>query len=124
MLSLAAEELTHIGPVPITNAVLNTLLVDIILIALAYFVYKNAKLIPGAFQSVVEMVMEGFYNLITSVSKNNAKKIFPYVMTFFLFILIANWTGLLPIISALEVPVAGHGGEVHHAHLFRSASTD
>ncbi len=124
MLSLAAEELTHIGPIPITNAVVDTILVDIILIALAWYVYKNAKLIPGAFQSIIEMAVEGFYNLTSSVAKDNAKKIFPYVMTFFLFILVANWSGLLPILSALEVPVAGHGGEAHHAHLLRSASTD
>lgn len=119
MLSLAAEEITHIGPVPITNAVLNTVLVDIVLIALAWYVYKNAKLIPGAFQSTVEMVIEGFYNLTSSVAKENAKKIFPYVMTFFLFILVANWTGLLPVISALTIPNDGH-----EVHLFRSASTD
>jgi F-type H+-transporting ATPase subunit a len=123
MLSLAAEELTHIGPLPITNSLVNTLLVDIILIALAFYIYKNVKLVPGAFQSVIEMVVEGFYNLTSSVAKDNAKKIFPYVMTFFLFILMANWTGLLPIISAIQVPISGHGEE-HHAHLFRSASTD
>lgn len=123
MLSLAAEELTHIGPLPITNSLLNTVLVDIILIALAVYIYKNAKLVPGAFQSVIEMVVEGFYNLTSSVAKDHAKKIFPYVMTFFLFILVANWTGLLPIISAIQVPISDHG-EVHYAHLFRSASTD
>lgn len=123
MLELAAEELTHIGPFPITNAVVNTILVDIILIALAWYIYKNAKLVPTKFQSVIEMIVEGFYNLTSSVAKENAKKIFPYVMTFFLFILVANWSGLLPVISALEVPIHGDHGE-HHAHLFRSASTD
>jgi F-type H+-transporting ATPase subunit a len=119
MISLAAEELTHIGPVPITNAVTNTILVDIILIALAWYIYKNAKVIPGAFQSGIEMIVEGFYNLTSSVAKDNAKRIFPYVMTFFLFILVANWTGLLPVLSALTIP---HDG--HDVHIFRSASTD
>lgn len=123
MLSLAAEELTHIGPFPVTNAVVDTILVDIILIALAWYIYKNARVIPGKFQSAIEMIFEGFYNLITSVSKDNAKKIFPFVMSFFLFILIANWTGLLPVLTAIQVPIHGDHGE-HHAHLIRSASTD
>lgn len=119
MLELKAAELTHIGPLPITNALVDTLLVDAILIALAWYVYKNAAVIPTKFQSVIEIAVEGFYNLTSSVAKDNAKKIFPYVMTFFLFILIANWTGLLPIITAITVHTDGH-----EAHLIRSASTD
>jgi F-type H+-transporting ATPase subunit a len=119
MLELKADVLTHIGPFPVTNAIVDTILVDAILIALAWFVYKNATLIPSKFQSVVEMVVEGFYNLTKSVAPANAHKIFPFVMTFFLFILISNWTGLLPIITAITV---GHGE--HEAHLIRSASTD
>ena len=119
MLELKAEELTRIGPFPITNALVDTILVDIILIALAWYIYKHASLIPTKFQSVIELVVDGFYNLTESVAKSNAKRIFPYVMTFFLFILVANWTGLLPIITAITVHTHGH-----EAHLIRSASTD
>ncbi len=119
MLELKAETLAHIGPFPITNAIVDTVLVDIILIALAVYIYRSAKLNPTKFQSIIEMVIEGFYNLTNQVAPQNAKKIFPFVMTFFLFILISNWTGLLPIITAITV---GHGE--HEAHLIRSASTD
>ncbi|MEK7571592.1 MAG: FoF1 ATP synthase subunit a [Patescibacteria group bacterium] len=120
MLALHPEAIAHIGEFTITNTLINTLLVDVTLIALAVFVTKKATLVPGLFQSVVELVIEGFYNLIKSVAAERTMKIFPYVMTFFLFILIANWSGLLPLITAITFHP--HGGE--HVHLIRSASTD
>ena len=123
--ALAPEVLGHIGSFPITNTITNTILVDVILITLALYVHKNVKVLPSKFQSAIEMIFEGFYNLIISVSKTHAMRIFPYVMTFFLFILLSNWTGLLPFITAIEW--LGHGEHPEGEHmipLFRSASTD
>lgn len=123
MISLAAEPVAHLGPITITNTMMNTLLVDVILIVLAIYVGKNIKLIPSKFQSVIELVVEGFYNLTESVAGKQTVQIFPWIMTFFLFILIANWSGLLPIISAITIDMhTEHGYE--HVHLFRAASTD
>lgn len=119
MISIAAERITHVGSFPITNTVVDTIFVDILLIALAIYVYKNIRVVPGKFQSIIEIIIEGFYTLCEQVTGKNAGKIFPFVMTFFLFILFANWSGLLPILGAIEF---GHGE--HMAPLFRSASTD
>ena len=119
MLSLAAEPLFHIGSFTVTNTLTNTLLVDGLLVALAWKISKSASLVPSKFQGAIEIIMEGFYNLTESVAGERTLKIFPYVMTFFLFILLANWTGLIPVITSLEF-FNGH----EHVHLFRSASTD
>lgn len=123
MSTLAAEPLFHIGNVTITNTVTNTILVDLIIIAFAIYISKNAKLVPSFFQGLIEMVIEGFYNLTKSVAAERTMKIFPYVMTFFLFILIANWSGLLPVITALGTWHHGDHGEVFVPY-FRAASTD
>ncbi len=123
MISLAAEPIAHIGPVAITNTLIDTLLVDAILIALAWYISKHAAVIPTKFQSVVEMVVDGFYNLTETVAGKQTIKIFPYVMTFFLFILISNWSGLLPVITALGVYHHGEHGQ-EFIPLIRSASTD
>lgn len=123
MISLAAEPIAHIGSVPITNTLVNTVFVDIILISLAIYVSKNVKLIPGKFQSILEMVMESFYNLTQQVAGKNTGQIFPWVMSFFLFILVANWSGLLPVISSIGVWHHGeHGNEL--IPLMRATSTD
>lgn len=120
MLTLAPETLTHIGSFPITNTVVDTLIVDAILIALALYIAKNATLIPGKFQGMIELVVEGFHGLTQTVAGKQTGQIFPYVMTFFLFILIANWSGLFPILGAV--------GFYHEHHTFvplvRATSTD
>ena len=96
MAAFAPEVLFHIGLFPITNTVLNTILVDSVLVGSALYIGKNIKRIPGKFQNLIEMVIDGFYNLTESVAGKNAAQIFPWFMSFFFFILIANWSGLLP----------------------------
>jgi F-type H+-transporting ATPase subunit a len=123
MSTLAAEPIFHIGSFVVTNTMTNTLLVDATLIGLALYVSKNISLVPSFFQGMIEMAVEGFYSLTESVAKERTKKIFPYVMSFFLFILIANWSGLLPIITALGIFENGEHGK-EFVPLFRSASTD
>jgi F-type H+-transporting ATPase subunit a len=119
MISLSAETLFHIGPVPITNTVIDTLLVDAFFGAFVFGIYKNITVVPSSFQAGVEMIIDSFYGLTESVAGKNTIKIFPYVMTFFLFILFSNWSGLLPIVTSIFVK---HGEE--SIPLIRSASTD
>lgn len=96
MSSFAAEPILFIGTLPITNTLLHTLIVDALLVLAAYFISKNNSRIPGLFQNIVELVIDTFYTLTESVSETRAAQIFPYFMSFFLFILIANWTSLFP----------------------------
>jgi F-type H+-transporting ATPase subunit a len=49
------------------------------------------------------MAIESFYTMVESVAGERAAKIFPYFMSFFLFILIANWTGLIPGVTAIGI---------------------
>lgn len=119
MISLAPETLFHIGSFPVTNSLIDMLFVDAVLIGTTIAVNKNIKKIPGILQNIVESLMELIYNLTESVAAERAKKIFPYFMTFFLFILISNWSGLLPILTT--VGFFEHGEFIP---LARSASTD
>lgn len=119
MLTLAAEKITQIGSFPITNTLLDTLLVDVLLIALVYYISKNAKLVPTKLQGVIEVVMEMIYGITESVAGKKTAQIFPYFMTFFLVIILTNWSGLLPIITSVGF-YEGH----NFLPLFRSASTD
>src|SRR3990167_1938377 len=119
MVSFAAEPIFFLGKFAITNALLDTLLVDFLLLILIIVVNKKISKIPGFLQNIVELVIEGFYDLIKSVAEERASKIFPYVVTFFLFILLANWTGLIPGIGAFGI------WENHHlVPFFRPATSD
>jgi F-type H+-transporting ATPase subunit a len=101
MVSFAAEPIVSMGFFNITNTFLDSLLVDIVLVTLILVVNKRLSLIPGKLQNLIEMTVEEFYNITESVSNERAARIFPYLMSFFLFILLANWSDLIPGISAI-----------------------
>lgn len=101
MSTFAAETVIHFGSLPITNTLLNTLLVDITLIGGTFAITKKLSIIPHGMQNALEAIIETFYDLTTSIAQNRAAKIFPYFMTFFLFILLANWSGLLPGVGTI-----------------------
>lgn len=96
MAAFAPEVLAYIGPFPLTNTIVNTLFVDTIVISGLVMLNKKLSKIPGMFQNIVEYVIDSLYNFTQSITQKNAAKIFPYFMSFFLFILIANWSGLIP----------------------------
>ena len=101
MFSFQSEILFRIGFFKITNTLIDTLLIDTVLIILSVIIAKNIKIIPGIFQNSVEMVIQTFYEITESVAQEKAKKIFPYFMSFFIFILFANWSGLLPGVNSI-----------------------
>lgn len=122
-MSLVAESIFHIGSFPITNAILDTLFVDFVLLVLVVVLRKNLSLIPNLFQNIVEFVIKTFYDLTESIAQERAKKIFPFFMSFFIFILIANWSELIPGFSSVGVfHFKDHEKEL--IPFFRSATSD
>jgi len=119
MTSLAPEVLFSVGKFPITNTVIDTLLVDAIVLSIVVYIQKKAAIVPTFFQTLIELAMEQFYSLTESTAGKYTMQIFPYVMTFFLFILIANYSELLPIITSVGVTRDGQ-----FIPLVRSASSD
>jgi len=95
MTSFIPETIFKIGAFPVTNTVLDTLIVDAIIIGSVIYLTRKISLNPKPFQNAVEMIIEIFYGLTESVTQNTAP-IFPYFMSFFLFILLANYSGLIP----------------------------
>lgn len=102
MASFAPETILQIGAFPITNTILDTLLVDAIIIGGTFYLAKKLTLIPNNhFQNAIESIIETFYSLTESIAKPAAAKIFPYFMSFFLFILLANWSSLIPGVGTI-----------------------
>ena len=123
MVSFAPEVIFNLGPLPITNTLINTVFVDGLIIVGIYFLNKNFKQIPGIFQNLFEMVIDGFYSLTESIAGKNTGKIFPYFMSFFLFIIIANWSGLIPGVGAIGLVENDHGKTVI-VPFMKSATSD
>ena len=120
MVSFAPETIFQLGALPITNTILDTLLVDAIIIGGTFYIAKKLTLVPAnPFQNAAESLIETFYNLTESVAKPAASKIFPYFMSFFLFILLANWSSLIPGVGTIGI--REHGELIP---LLRGATTD
>lgn len=102
--SLAAEPLLEHGPSWLTNSLLTTLIVDIILIALALATRASLKEgVPSGLANVMEMVIEGLYNLLENVAGKNAKRFFPIAATIFLFVIVSNYSGLIPGVGSIGI---------------------
>jgi F-type H+-transporting ATPase subunit a len=120
-ISLAAEPLFQIGPVAFTNAMLTSILVGLALVIGSLVLYRRWSLVPGRFQSVVEMGIGFIYTLCAGTAGEKiGRRILPLVGTFFVFILMANWGGLLPGYGAITI----RNFEGHQVPLFRPANSD
>lgn len=85
----------------LTNALLTTLIVDILLLAGAFFATRNMQLVPSGLQNVFEAVIEYLYNLAESVAGKAAPNYFPWAATIFLFVLLSNYSGLIPGVGSI-----------------------
>ena len=94
---LKPEVLGFFKNLPITNTLMVGWIAIFVLTILALVVRLRLNIIPGGLQNVFELVIDGGYTLVSDLSGDKkAKVIFPFMMTFFLYIIISNWLGLLP----------------------------
>ena len=99
---LAAEKIFSIGPVPITNSIIFTWLVTVVLIAFAYFATRKIERVPQGLQNIAEIMVDGLNSLVSSITPPHKTKAFlPIVATFFFFILFGNYLGLLPGVGSI-----------------------
>lgn len=105
--SLSAETVATIGNFHISNSIFTSLLVSIILIILALYVNKNLKTKggPKGLQNVFELIIDALHTLTHDITqdKKNTKIIFPLATTFFLWIILNNWLGLIPGVGTIGV---------------------
>jgi F-type H+-transporting ATPase subunit a len=128
-ISLYAETLFHIGPIPITNSFLVMVLVMAGLLLFFSWLARKIEVDPsegGRSGAFGEMIIDFLLNLVESTGgKRLGRQIFPLVSGLFIFIITANFTGLLPGIGSIWVDKEVENGA--HAVVAESeklASTD
>jgi len=67
-----------------------------ILALFSFLATRRLNIIPGGFQNFMEVVIEGFDNLITESMGHEGRKFFPLIATLGLYILTSNLLGLIP----------------------------
>lgn len=124
-ISIKAEELFRVGPLPVTNSLLLACGSGLVLLGVAFLFWRKRTILPGTFQSVFELLAEEILKIMDAVlgSRVLSEKYLPIVGSIFLFILTANWLGLLPIVGSLGL-WSIHDGRALFVPLFRAPAAD
>ncbi|MCQ2557876.1 MAG: F0F1 ATP synthase subunit A [Oscillospiraceae bacterium] len=96
-----ANVLFHIGPLEVTGAVTTTWAIILLLTVISILATRNLKDVPGPLQALAEIAvtrLEKFF--AQNLGEKYARKYFSVFATFFIFIIVSNYTG--------EIPGAGH----------------
>lgn len=110
--------------IPLYNTFVSTLIVDAVLLAIVFVIYKNINRIPGTLQSIFEMLIDYFHTLVEQISGNRVKAIFPWVTSFFIVILFSNLLGLLPGVGSIGIEHQSNHGETTLTPLLRPGTSD
>jgi F-type H+-transporting ATPase subunit a len=107
-IALKAEQVTELFGIPITNTLLMTWLVMLVIGVTGYLVGKKLKKIPSKSQTFFETVFSFAIAYMEEVleSRELAKRFFPLIGTLFIFILLGNWFGLIPGVGSLYIKKA------------------
>jgi F-type H+-transporting ATPase subunit a len=124
-LSQKAVEITRVFGFPITNSMVVTWIVSLGLIVFAQAATRKMKQVPGGAQNFLEWLVESLYSFLEGIlGRHLVERTFWFFGTVFIFILAANWVGLIPGVGTM-----GWGRETSHGFridqpLFRGANAD
>lgn len=100
----AAEEgggaLFRVGPLEVTEAVVGTWLVMGAIVLVLALVARGLRPVPaGRLQVAVEGLYEALTGFLTTImDQERARRFAPLIVSLFLFILVSNYSGLLPLL--------------------------
>jgi F-type H+-transporting ATPase subunit a len=98
----SATSLFNLGPIPVTNSMVASWTVALVMIVVIRLAIKKPTLVPSRPQAVVETLVQGILDLTSPiVGSKVAKPTFPLLIALFTFILIQNWSGLFPGVGTI-----------------------
>jgi F-type H+-transporting ATPase subunit a len=107
---LTSTVLFHLGPVAITRPVVTTWGIMVGLGLASWLASRRLVLHPDRRQTVLELIVTGIAGQIEDVIRKDARPFLPLLGTLFIFLVVANLSGVLPGVEAptgkLETPAA------------------
>ena len=100
---LTSVVLFHLGPVPITEAVVATWVIMAALVAGSILITRSLSLVPSATQAALELVVDTVDGQIRDTMRVEPAPYRAFIGTLFAFIFVANWSTLIP---SVEPPTA------------------
>jgi F-type H+-transporting ATPase subunit a len=124
-LSAKAVDIAHLFGFPITNSMVVTWVVAVGLIIFVRFATRRMDHVPSGAQNFLEWVVESLYGFLEGLlGKHLVDRTFWFFATVFIFILSANWLGLVPGVGTIGWGhVTEHGFKIDQP-LLRGANAD
>ena len=125
VLTQQAVEIARPFGFPITNSMIVSWVVAVALIVFARVATRDMKRVPSGAQNLLEWLVAGLYGFLEGViGAHLVKRTFWFFATIFIFILAANWFGLIPGVGTI-----GWGRHTEHGFqidqpLLRGANAD
>ena len=120
-----ADEIARPLGFPITNSMAVSWIVAVGLIIFARVATRDMKNVPGRAQNLLEWLVAGLYDFLEKIiGPHLVKRTFWFLATLFLFILAANWVGLIPGVGTIGWGHQTPNGFVVDQPLFRGANAD
>ena len=111
---------------PVTNSIITTWVVAItLLVVVRLAIGARPKLVPGRGQAMIEGLIDGVKGLVEPiVGKKTAPAALPLLLTLFVFILINNWSGLLPGVGTIGLERHAPDGSHYFEPFIRPFTAD
>jgi F-type H+-transporting ATPase subunit a len=125
-ISLSAEHLGSLWGLPITNTLVMTWVVTLLLVAASILIGRKLSLAkPSRVQALVETGIEGGISFADGVLENEkvSRSLFPLLAAIFLYIALSNLLEFIPGVGSIGF-FSGSGADKEFIPLFRSANTD
>jgi F-type H+-transporting ATPase subunit a len=96
----------HISWYTQTNVTLWMGITILVIVALLIWGTRGRAIVPSRTQSVAEVIYGFVHKMVEDIAGKEGLKYFPYIFTLFMFILVANVIGLLPMSFATTSHIA------------------
>jgi F-type H+-transporting ATPase subunit a len=107
---LATVVVFHVGPLQVTQPVVTTWAIMAVLAVGSWALTRRLRPEPSRRQAVLELLVTGIESQIREVVRRDARPLLPLLGTLFIFLLVANISGVLPGVQAptgrIETPAA------------------
>ncbi len=86
----------------LTNSMLVALFVTVLITIFIRLATRNIETVPSGKQNALELIIAGLYDMVEGMlGKNLAPRAFAILGAIFIFILVANYTGLMPGVGTI-----------------------
>ena len=124
-LSAKAVEIGNVFGFPVTNSMVVSWVVALGLIVFARFATRRMDQVPSGAQNFLEWLVESLYGFLEGLlGKHLVDRTFWFFATVFIFILSANWVGLIPGVGTIGWGHATETGFKIDQPLLRGANAD